>query len=141
MSDRYVRLYLYVTAAILLLAVPCAAFPYTWMDAVHRWLGLGTLADEPMMLYLARSASALYATIGCLYFFLARDVPRYRDLLRFLGWLKVLLGLALVPIDLSAGLPWFWTAYEGPFVFGWGLGLLALLRLQPVPELVADDQR
>ena len=132
MTERVVRCFLYVTAGILLAALPCAFLPYAWMDAVHRWLGLGTLPDAPMVLYLARSASALYASIGGLYLYLAADPRRHRDVLRVLGWLKVALGIGLIPIDVSAGLPWFWTAYEGPFVLAWGLALLGMVRsLQP----------
>lgn len=133
MADRYLRLYLQFGACVLLVALPCAALPYAWMDAIHRMLGLGTLPNEPMVLYLARSASLLYAAIGCLYLFMARELPRYRDLLRFLAWLEVGLGLMLLPIDLWTGMPWFWTACEATFIVGWALGLLALLRLQDQP--------
>jgi hypothetical protein len=135
MVERLLRVYLYLTAVLLLLALPCAALPYAWMDSVHRWLGLGALPDEPVVLYLARSASVLYACIGALHGFLASDVYRYRDLLRFLGWLKVVLGLTLLVIDVSAGMPWFWSAGEGPFILAWGLVLVALVRVLPaVPE-------
>ena len=97
------------------------------MDSIHRSLGLGSLPDGPMTLYLARSASALYASIGPLYLFLARDPMVYAALLRLLGTIKIVLGFALVAIDVSAGLPWFWTAWEGPFVIAWGIGLLLLV--------------
>ena len=35
--------------------------PYAWMNAIHQWLGLGTLPDTPVVGYLARSTSAFYA--------------------------------------------------------------------------------
>jgi hypothetical protein len=127
------RGYLIVTGLILLTAVPCACLSYSAMDSVHQSLGLGTLPDGPMTLYLARSASVLYASIGPVYLFLARDPMVYSALLRLLGTIKIFLGASLVAIDVAAGLPWFWTAWEGPFVAAWGVGLLLLVgrRLHP----------
>ena len=121
------RAYLIVTGLILLTAAPCALLPYSWMDAIHHSLGLGTLPDGPMTLYLARSASALYASIGPLYLFMARDPMAYAPLLRLLGVIKIALGVALLGIDVSVSLPWFWTAWEGPFVITWGTCLLLLV--------------
>jgi hypothetical protein len=121
------RGYLIVTGLILLAAAPCACLPHSWMDAIHRSLGLGTLSEGPMTLYLARSASVLYASIGPVYLFLACDPIAYAGLLRLLGTIKIALGVALIAIDVSAGLPWFWTAWEGPFVIAWGVGLLLLV--------------
>jgi hypothetical protein len=100
------------------------------MDAIHRALGLGSFPDGPMTLYLARSASVLYASIGPLYLFLSRDPIAYAALLRLFGAIKIALGFALLAIDVSAGLPWFWTAWEGPFVIAWGVGLLLLVGLR-----------
>jgi hypothetical protein len=121
------RAYLIVTGLILLTAAPCAFMPYSWMDDIHRSLGLGTLPDGPMTMYLARSASALYASIGPFYLFMARDPANYAGLLRLLGTIKIALGVALVSIDVAVGLPWFWTAWEGPFVMTWGVVLVLLV--------------
>ena len=87
------RGYLIVTGLVLLTAAPCALLPYSAMDAVHQSLGLGTLPDGPMTLYLARSASALYASIGPVYLFLARDPMAHAALLRLLGTTKIVLGV------------------------------------------------
>jgi hypothetical protein len=126
------RAYLIVTGLILLTAAPCACLPYSWMDAIHHSLGLGTLSDGPMTLYLARSASVLYASIGPLYLFIARDPRSYAALLRLLGVIKIALGIALLGIDVSVGLPWFWAAWEGPFVMAWGACLLLLVGRQNI---------
>jgi hypothetical protein len=64
--------------------------------------------------YLARSASALYALCGGLFLVLASDLDRYRPVVRFLGVAFTLLAPVFLFIDLAAGLPWWWTAAEGP---------------------------
>src|SRR5947199_154498 len=83
------------------IAAPCGVLPFAWMDAVHCRLGMGSLPAEPIVLYLARSTSALYASFGAVYLRVAGDVPRYRPLLRLLAWIKVAFGAALVPISIS----------------------------------------
>ena len=124
--DRLLARFLQVSGGIVLLALPAVVFPYGWMDAIHEWLGLGTLPDSPMVAYLARSASALYAGLGALYLYVARDVRYYADLLRFFGRVHLLFGVAVLVIDVTVGMPVLWTAVEGPFVIGWSVALLAL---------------
>jgi len=127
-TDRFLRGYLIVTGLVLLTAAPCAFLPYSWMNAIHEGLGLGTLPDGPMTMYLARSASALYASIGPLYLYLAHEPRIYTGLLRLIGVVKIVLGAVLLGIDLSERLPWFWIGWEGPFVMAWGVGLLVLVE-------------
>jgi hypothetical protein len=64
--------------------------------------------------YLARSASALYALFGGLFLVLASDLELYRPLVRFLGAAFARVGLVFLWVDLAAGMPWWWTACEGP---------------------------
>jgi hypothetical protein len=49
------------------------AAPYSWMNAIHQWLGLGVLPDAPVAGYLARSTSAFYAMLGGLLWVLLFD--------------------------------------------------------------------
>jgi hypothetical protein len=85
------------------------------MAATHRWLGLGEeMPSGPVVEYLARSLSAFYALFSAICLLLASDLERYRPLVRFLGVLFALFGLVAFGIDLAAGMPWWWTAFEGP---------------------------
>ena len=81
----------------------------------------------PVVEYLARSLSAFYAIMGALCLMLTTDLERYRPLVRFLGVAFALMSLALLGVDLAAGMPWWWSASEGPrgVVFGALLFLLA----------------
>jgi hypothetical protein len=110
-----------------LCAIPFLLFPFPWMNVVHdRALGLGPLPSAPVVEYMARSLSALYAVHGAIVFRLSFDVVRFRPLIGFLGWLHLALGLVVVAIDFSAGLPWWWIAVEGPGIAAGGVLVLVL---------------
>jgi hypothetical protein len=103
-----------------LFALVAVFMPVSWMTATHRWLGLGEMPTSPIVEYLARSLSAFYAVMGALCLVLTTDLERYRPLVRFLGLVFALMSVVLLGIDLAAGMPWWWTASEGPcgVVFG-----------------------
>ena len=107
-SERLLVLVLRAASAVLLLALVPAAMPFAWMDAVHRWLGLGELPQQPVMEYLCRSASLLYAYHGAVLLFVSFDVRRWMPVLRCLAWLGVAFGAAVAVVDLAARLPPWW---------------------------------
>jgi hypothetical protein len=107
--------------------------PFSWMAATHRWLGLGEMPTGPVVKYLARSPSAFYALAGALCLAVASDLGRYRPLAPFLGVAFALLSLALLGVDLAAGMPWWWSASEGPGGVVFGVVLFVLARPAPRP--------
>jgi hypothetical protein len=102
------------------------------MAATHRWLGLGEMPTGPIVEYLARSLSAFYALVGALCLVMASDLDRYRPLMRFFGVCLALLGILLTGVDLAAGMPWWWTAFEGPGAVA--IGAFVYFLAGPVPE-------
>src|SRR5262245_23368829 len=99
------------------------------MDAVHRdALGLGPLPDATITRYMARSLALVYATFGLVTLYVTFDWQRYRPAVPFLAWLHVAFGCAMLAVDLDAGMPWWWTAAEGPPLVGLGFLMLALYR-------------
>jgi hypothetical protein len=116
------------SGAVMLLALIAVVMPFAWMDLVHRQLGLGKLPDAPIVDYLARSASALYAVHGALLIFAASDVRRYLPLVRFLAWVAVVFGPVMICIDHEAGLPVPWTVCEGSSIIAIGVVLLRLAK-------------
>jgi hypothetical protein len=110
-----------------LFALVAVLMPMSWMAATHRWLGLGEMPTGPVVEYLARSLSAFYAVMGALCLVVAADPERYRPLVRFLGVASALMSVVLLGVDLAAGMPWWWSASEGPggVVFGALLFVLA----------------
>jgi hypothetical protein len=111
-----------------LFALVAVLMPVSWMAATHRWLGLGEMPTGPVVEYLARSLSAFYALFGALCLVVAADLERYRPLVRFLGVAFALMGVVLLGVDLAAGMPWWWSAFEGPAGIGVGALLFFLAR-------------
>ena len=125
-TERTVQLLMRAVGSVALLAIPCALMPYSWMNAVHQWLGMGQLPSEPVVGYLARSTSAFYALIGGLLWVVSFDVRRHWPVVRYLGVAIILIGLMLLAVDLIGGMPWWWCLVEGPFDIGFGTVILML---------------
>jgi hypothetical protein len=127
-SDRGLRLLLRVLGTIDALALLAVAMPEASMARVHEFLQLGELPATPLVGYLTRSASLLYAMHGAMIVFISFDTPRYRPLIRFLAWAAVAHGSLLVLIDWREAMPPWWTLLEGPFYLITGLAVLRLLK-------------
>ena len=82
MAEKWMIVLLRLTAVVLLTALFPAVMPFAWMDATHQWLGLGKLPDAPIVGYLTRSLSALYAVHGVLVLYLSLDVRRFLPVIR-----------------------------------------------------------
>ena len=114
------------TAAIL--AVVAVVMPYSWMNAVHQWLGMGPLPPVPIVGYLARSMSAFYALLGGLLWIISFDLQRYRLVLQYLGVAIIVFGVILFAVDLLEEMPLFWSLCEGPIDIAIGIIILCLSR-------------
>jgi len=125
---RFLRLFLRVIGTAALLALVAVVMPYSWMNAIHQWLGMGQLPAEPIVGYLARSTSAFYALLGGLFWVASFDLHRHRMVLCYLGIVIVIFGTALFVVDLLEGMPFWWTIGEGPFNIVFGVVILALAR-------------
>lgn len=108
------------------LAIVPVFMPHAWMDACHDWLGLGSLPETPIIAYLTRSLSAMYAFHAGLLWIASRDVRRYAAIITYISLALVIFGAIMLWVDVRAGLPWFWIASEGPLTVGMGLAMLLL---------------
>ncbi len=109
-------------------AIIASVMPTIWIAATHRWLGLGDLPDAPITQYLARSISALYAIFGGLAIVISTDVQRYAPIIRFFAYVTLAFGVLITGIDSIAGMPAYWTLFEGPPTFILGVVILLLAR-------------
>jgi hypothetical protein len=125
-SDKVLALLLRFVGVGALFALVAVFMPSSWMAATHRWLRLGEMPTGPVVEYLARSLSAFYAIMGALCLVLATDLERYRPLVRFLGVAFALMSVVFLGVDLPAGMPWWWSASEGPGGVVFGALLFAL---------------
>lgn len=115
-------------AAVVSLAALAVFLPTSWMEAANLRLGLEPFADTPLTQYLTRSLSALYAMHAGVLWVAASDVERFSPLVTYLGAATFAFGLALLGIDLHAGLPWQWTLGEAPGTIAAGAAVLVLQR-------------
>lgn len=137
------------TLALLLRIVGLAAFsaivptfmPFAWMEAIHRWLGMGELPDAPIVHYLSRSVSLLYAAHGAVVVYVSFDVRRYLPALRILAAILGFCGISMTAIDFWSGMPSYWTVAEGPFLL-LAAGVLHWLtgRIKSVPNKLPEPQ-
>lgn len=134
-AEKHLFWFLRLTAVLLISAAGAVVMPYTWMNATHEWLGLGMLPAMPLVGYLTRSLSALYACLGLCYWFVAADLRRYLPLVRFSLPITWIFAITLIGVDVAVALPMWWTAIEGPFLLAWTLTLWWLLRRLPSDEI------
>jgi hypothetical protein len=127
-SDKALVFLLRIVGVPALFALVAVFMPVSWMTATHRWLGLGEMPIAPIVEYLARSLSAFYAIMGALCLVLANDLERYQPLVRLLGVAFALMSLVLLGVDVAAGMPWWWSASEGPGGVLFGVVLFVLAR-------------
>ena len=125
-EDWLFRLFLRVMGSVSLLALVAVVMPYSWMNAVHGWLGMGTLPAEPIVGYLARSTSGFYALLGGLAWVVSFDLARHRQVLCYLGAATIVFGAILLAVDLLEGMPLWWSLGEGPADIGIGVVILVL---------------
>jgi pseudouridine-5'-phosphate glycosidase len=60
-SEKALVILLRASAVLLLTAVIPVVMPFVWMKDIHRQLGMGELPEGPIIGYLTRSLSAMYA--------------------------------------------------------------------------------
>lgn len=131
-AERTLVILLRVSGIVLLTALIPAVMPHSWMDEIHRRMELGQLPDMPIVGYLTRSLSALYALHGALVFFVSLDVRRYLPVIKCLFVLGFLFGLGMVILDQAVRMPTQWACCEGPSIII--LSGIALWVTSKVPQ-------
>ncbi len=124
--EKALVILLRIAAVILLIALIPSVMPFAWMKDIHRGLGMGELPDGPIIGYLTRSLSAMYALHGAIVLFVSWDVRRYLPVVQCLAVLAILFGVGVLVLDVMVGMPPAWTASEGPFLIVFGNVMLWL---------------
>lgn len=126
--DRMLIWLLRMAGIAMLCALVFVFCPFEWMAAIHRRIGLGELQHTPLLSYLIRSVSALYAILGAVGMCVSFDLGRYRPLIALLGAAALLGGIGVTILDAVLRLPLFWTLAEGPLTIFLGVALLVLVH-------------
>jgi hypothetical protein len=124
--ERWQAWLLRLTGAVEILAFFSVVMPRSWMEASHAWLGMGEMLVSPILMFMIRQASYTYGMHGVGLWVLASDVRRFRPLVILNGISFLLAAPVFYLIDVSAGLPWWWTTFDA---LGCGLIGGALLWL------------
>jgi hypothetical protein len=129
---RWIKLLLRLMGTVTVTAFLTIVMPPDWMARIHERIGLGPFPSSPVVEYLARSIAGLYGFHGVLLLLVSCDPVRHRPIVNYIGILYVSFGVMLIAIDLSAGMPWWWTVFEGPSIIPFGIILLLLNRADGV---------
>jgi hypothetical protein len=124
--ERFLKLFLRIIGTAALFALVAVVMPYSWMNAIHKRLGMGELPAEPIVGYLARSTSGFYALLGGFFSLVSFDLHRHSLVLCYLGIVIVIFGAALFIIDLVEGMPLYWSLTEGPINVTFGVVIFVL---------------
>ena len=127
-AERILTWLLRVMGLLAALAIVAVVMPTSWIVSGAEQTGTGPFQDTPLNQYFVRSVSTLYALLGVLVLYIARDVRRYLDLIVFVGWLTVALGVILAAVDFAIGMPAIWTWAEGPPTVVTGAAFIWLAR-------------
>jgi hypothetical protein len=127
-NERALALLLRASAVLLLIALLPAVMPFAWMERIHSDMGMGQLPNTPIVAYLTRSLSLMYAMHGAIVLFLSFNVRRHLPVIKCLAALGVVFGIGMLALDCAVGMPRFWTIGEGPFIAALGVVLLWISR-------------
>jgi hypothetical protein len=127
-QQRFLALVLSSFGCFDCLALIAVLLPGSVLHAASLRLGLAPLPADPLVGYLARSASLMYALHGATVLFVSFDMLRYWELIRFLALLAIVHGLLILGIDLAEGMPGWWQIVEGPSFSLTGIVVLLLQR-------------
>ncbi|MBN1126492.1 MAG: hypothetical protein JXA82_15915 [Sedimentisphaerales bacterium] len=116
-----------MTAIAMLCGLVFVFCPFKWMTMIHSRIGMGSLEFTPLLSYLTRSLSAMYAIVGAFLMLISFDIEQYRPLLKLSGWIAILGGIGVTYLDAILKLPAFWTWMEGPLTILLGIAILWLL--------------
>jgi hypothetical protein len=115
--ERALVLLMRIDGMVMMSAILPAMIPLAWMKEIHHDLGMGELPGGPIIGYLTRSLSMLYAVHGSVLLFLSCDARRYLPVVKFLAVMTMLFGVGMAALDIVVGMPLFWIICEGPAIF------------------------
>jgi hypothetical protein len=127
-SERHLKFVVRFVGGLDLLALLAVLGPWDALAACIKISGVGPVVHGPLLEYLARSSSAMYALHGALMLFLSTDVHRYAPVLKFLARVGIVHAGLLAAMDFWVGLPWQWAIAESVTYFTESLLILWLLR-------------
>ena len=126
--QRLLAWLLRLSGAVEILAFISVVMPRSWMEVSHEWLGMGTMPEGPLVMFMIRQASYAYGMHGVSLWILASNVVRFRPLIVLNGVAFLLAGPVFFLIDYTTGMPLWWTIFDSLACAATGVLLLWLSR-------------
>lgn len=117
-----------LSGAIEILAFISVVMPRSWMEISHEWLGMGTMPEGALLMFMIRQSSYAYGMHGVTLWILASDVGRFRPLIVFNGVAFLLAAPVFFLIDYTTGIPLWWTIFDSLACGSIGVAFLLLTR-------------
>jgi len=136
MSDRRLRVVLWIAGVGCGIAIFGVVVPWDWLSSWSAAYGLEEMSADPLWVYGMRAACATWAFVGVFFLLVARDPTAYAPFLNLAigGLLFVGLVCLITGAAVSMQPPWYLT----DVAFCWVVGLLLLLWRQP--RAVASEE-
>ena len=126
--ERLLVWLLRIAGATEILAFIAVVMPRSWMQIANASVGLGEMPDGPLLMFMIRQASYTYGVHGLSLWLIATDVQRFRPFVVFNGIAFLIAAPVFVLIDLSSGMPLWWTVSDPLSCGFFGAALLLLSR-------------
>lgn len=127
-QERLLVWLLRIAGATEILAFIAVVMPRSWMEISNAWLGLSPMPDGPLLMFMIRQASYTYGVHGLSLWLIATDVKRFHPFVVFNGIAFLVAAPVFFLIDVTSGMPWWWTVSD-PVSCGFlGAALLLLSR-------------
>ena len=123
-----IQILLRLTGWVCLIALIPLFMPRSWIVQIHSAIGLGEFPAAPIAEYLARGMSAMCAFYGGLLLLLARDVLRYRAIIKFQALAIMGASLCGLVLGTAAGMPFWMLLLDSILCGSVLLPILLLLR-------------
>ena len=126
--ERLLVWLLRLAGAVEILAFIAVVMPRSWMEVSNAWLGLGEMPNGPLLMFMIRQASYTYGVHGLSLWLIATDVARFRPFIVFNAIAFLIAAPVFFLIDLTSGMPWWWTVSDPASCGLFGVALLLLSR-------------
>ena len=128
--ERLLVWLLRLAGATEILAFIAVVMPRSWMEISNAWLGLSPMPDGPLLMFMIRQASYTYGVHGLSLWLIATDVKRFHPFVVFNGIAFLVAAPVFFLIDVTSGMPWWWTVSD-PVSCGFFAAALLLLSRRP----------
>lgn len=118
---KSLKVTLWITAIGCLVAVPFIVLPWSVLEKIVLWFGIGSISNDPFVMYLLRVSCGVYGLIGVYFIILAKNPLNYGPMLNIGAYGLVLFGL--LSLIMGVGLGISPKAYTGDFLSGLVLGV------------------